>query len=372
RSAPRQVITARRKSGLQYLHTRSRSFVSGAYEHHRPLHVGVDHVRLPHHFHQSLIAGLALSDRPPDDDVAHRCESERLRDLHRKLPGRIMLDLLHGALRRALPSEQRRERHEAGDDQRDEGEPGHFWHGQCLHRKLLELQRIFLMATITHKIRLTGATVTSWTTSQDESPSQVIEGRQARPERLGIQHTRFFRPAGRLLCEGFGRFAHGESRDLVKALHKAGIEVILDVVFNHTDEGNQFGPVFSFKGIDNSSNYLLDSSDKHIYSDYTGCGNTFNCNHPVAEKLIIDCLRHWVRDTHVDGFRFDEGSILSRGEDGRPLVHPPVVWQIELDEELAESKLIADAWAAAGLYQIGRFPGDRWAEWNGRFRDDLR
>ena len=103
-----------------------------------------------------------------------------------------------------------------------------------------------------------------------------------------------------------------------------------------------------------------------------GCGNTFNCNHPIAEKLIIDCLRHWVRDTHVDGFRFDEGSILSRGEDGRPLDHPPVVWQIELDEELADSKLIAEAWDAAGLYQIGHFPGDRWAEWNGRFRDDLR
>src|SRR5207244_343548 len=142
--------------------------------------------------------------------------------------------------------------------------------------------------------------------------------------------------------------------------------------FNITDEVNGFGPVFSFKVIDNSAYYLLDSSDKRFYSDYTGCGNTFNCNHPIAEKLIIDCLRHWVRDMHVDGFRFDEGSILSRGEDGRPLAHPPVVWQIELDEDLAESKLIAEAWDAAGLYQIGRFPGDRWAEWNGRFRDDIR
>jgi len=163
-----------------------------------------------------------------------------------------------------------------------------------------------------------------------------------------------------------------ELRDMVKALHRAGIEVILDVVFNHTDEGNHLGPVFGFKGLDNSAYYLLEPSDKRYYSDYTGCGNTFNCNHPIPQKLIIDCLRHWVRDNHVDGFRFDEGSILSRGEDGRPLLHPPVVWQIELDEDLADTKLIAEAWDAAGLYQIGRFPGDRWAEWNGRFRDDIR
>jgi isoamylase len=163
-----------------------------------------------------------------------------------------------------------------------------------------------------------------------------------------------------------------EFRDMVKALHQAGIGVILDMVFNHTDEGNQLGPVCSFKGIDNSSYYLLDPWDKRYYLDFTGCGNTFNCNHPIAEKLIIDCLRHWVCDNHVDGFRFDEGSILSRGEEGEPLRHPPVVWQIELDEELAETKLIAEAWDAAGLYQIGHFPGDRWSEWNGRFRDDIR
>jgi glycogen operon protein len=106
--------------------------------------------------------------------------------------------------------------------------------------------------------------------------------------------------------------------------------------------------------------------------DFSGCGNTFNCNHPIAQKLIVECLRYWVREAHVDGFRFDEGSILARGEDGMPSVHPPVVWQIELDDELAESKVIAEAWDAAGLYQIGHFPGDRWAEWNGRYRDDIR
>ncbi len=168
-----------------------------------------------------------------------------------------------------------------------------------------------------------------------------------------------------------GRHA-SEFRDMVKALHRAGLEVILDVVFNHTDEGNHQGPVFSFKGIDNSGYYYLVPWDKRYYFDYTGCGNTLNCNHPIMQKFIIECLRYWVREMHVDGFRFDLGSVLARGEDGSPLAHPPVVWQIELDETLAESKVIAEAWDAAGLYQIGRFPGDRWAEWNGRYRDDIR
>jgi glycogen operon protein len=163
-----------------------------------------------------------------------------------------------------------------------------------------------------------------------------------------------------------------EFRDLVKALHRAGIEVILDVVFNHTDEGNHLGPTFSFRGIDNRTHYFLVPWDLQYYMDFSGCGNTFNCNHPILQKLIVECLRYWVREAHVDGFRFDEGSILSRGEDGAPTVHPPVVWQIELDEELADAKVIAEAWDAAGLYQIGHFPGDRWAEWNGRFRDDVR
>jgi glycogen operon protein len=188
----------------------------------------------------------------------------------------------------------------------------------------------------------------------------------------GYSTLGFFAPQAEYCVEASSGAHLDEFRDMVKALHRAGIEVILDMVFNHTDEGNHLGPVFSFKGIDNNTYYLLEPFEKRYYSDFTGCGNTFNCNHPIPEKLIIDCLRHWVRDNHVDGFRFDEGSILSRGEDGAPLLHPPVVWQIELDEDLAEAKLIAEAWDAAGLYQIGRFPGDRWAEWNGRFRDDIR
>ncbi len=163
-----------------------------------------------------------------------------------------------------------------------------------------------------------------------------------------------------------------EFRDMVKALHAAGIEVILDVVFNHTEEGNEMGPVFEFKGIDNRTYYYLNPDDRRQYCNYTGTGNTFNCNHPMPQKLILDALRYWVREAHVDGFRFDEGSILARGEDGAPLPHPPVVWAIELDEELADTKVIAEAWDAAGLYQIGHFPGDRWSEWNGRYRDDVR
>jgi isoamylase len=163
-----------------------------------------------------------------------------------------------------------------------------------------------------------------------------------------------------------------EFRDMVKALHKAGISVILDVVFNHTDEGNHQGPTFSFKGIDNANYYHLVNNDKQYYNDYTGCGNTFNCNHPVPEKLIVECLEYWVKEMHVDGFRFDEASVLTRGENGAPLDYPPVVWHIELSETLSDTKVFAEAWDAAGLYQIGYFPGYRWAEWNGRYRDDVR
>ena len=163
-----------------------------------------------------------------------------------------------------------------------------------------------------------------------------------------------------------------EFRDMVKALHRAGIEIILDVVFNHTSEGNHEGPTISFKGFENRIYYHLVPGDRRFYTDYSGCGNTFNCNHPIADKLILECLEFWVRDMHVDGFRFDEGSILSRGEDGSPMAYPPVVWHIELSEELADTKIIAEAWDAAGLYQIGYFPGYRWGEWNGRYRDDLR
>ncbi len=163
-----------------------------------------------------------------------------------------------------------------------------------------------------------------------------------------------------------------EFRDMVKAMHRAGIEVILDVVFNHTSEGNERGPIISFKGLANSVYYMLSPQDRQYYMDYSGCGHTFNGNHPITQKLIVDALEFWVTEMHVDGFRFDEAVILVRDENGLPMIHPPAIWQIELSEVLADTKVIAEAWDAAGLYQVGYFPGYRWAEWNGRYRDAMR
>jgi len=162
-----------------------------------------------------------------------------------------------------------------------------------------------------------------------------------------------------------------EFRDMVKALHRAGIEVILDVVFNHTAEGDHHGPTICFRGLANREYYLLEGQESR-YANYTGCGNTLNANHPIVRRLVVDSLRYWVREMHVDGFRFDLASILSRDIDGRPLPNPPVLWDIESDPAFAGTKLIAEAWDAAGLYQVGSFIGDAWKEWNGRFRDDIR
>jgi glycogen operon protein len=161
-------------------------------------------------------------------------------------------------------------------------------------------------------------------------------------------------------------------RDMVKALHRAGIGVILDVVFNHTAEGGADGPVINFKGFGNRGFYHLDPVDRSKYLDYTGCGNTVNCNHPLVGRFIIQCLEYWVREMHVDGFRFDLASAMARGEDGKPLQDPPVLWGIELSDVLARTRIIAEAWDAAGLYHLGSFPGYRWAEWNGRYRDTIR
>jgi isoamylase len=162
-----------------------------------------------------------------------------------------------------------------------------------------------------------------------------------------------------------------EFRDMVKALHRAGIEVILDVVFNHTAEGDNSGPTFSFRGLDNNTYYILEQ-DRSRYANYTGTGNTLNANHPVVRRMIVDSLRYWVQEMHVDGFRFDLASILTRDESGRVIPNPPVLWDIESDPSLAGTKLIAEAWDATGLYQVGSFIGDSWKEWNGRFRDDAR
>lgn len=163
-----------------------------------------------------------------------------------------------------------------------------------------------------------------------------------------------------------------EFRDMVKALHKARIGVILDVVFNHTSEGGSGGPTMTFKGFGNETFYCLDGIDKGIYLDFTGCGNTVNANHPLVTHFILDALEYWVREMHVDGFRFDLASAMARDAEGRPLANPPVLWGIELSDTLAASKIIAEAWDAAGLYQVGSFPGYRWMEWNGRYRDSIR
>ncbi len=163
-----------------------------------------------------------------------------------------------------------------------------------------------------------------------------------------------------------------EFRDMVKALHRAGIEVILDVVFNHTNEGNHLGPTISFKGFANRVYYFLVPFDQQYYMDYSGTGNTLNCNHPIVERLIVDCLEFWVQEMHVDGFRFDEASILSRGENGLPIEHPPVLWHIENSTILANTKIFVEAWDAAGLNQVGNFPGYRYGEWNGQYRDNIR
>jgi isoamylase len=162
-----------------------------------------------------------------------------------------------------------------------------------------------------------------------------------------------------------------EFRDMVKALHRAGIEVILDVVFNHTAEGNHDGPTLSFRGLDNTTYYILEQ-DRSRYANYSGTGNTLNANHPIVRRMILDSLRYWVKEMHVDGFRFDLAAILERDESGQLMPNPPVLWDIESDPELAGTKLIAEAWDAAGLYKVGSFIGDSWKEWNGRFRDDVR
>jgi glycogen operon protein len=162
-----------------------------------------------------------------------------------------------------------------------------------------------------------------------------------------------------------------EFRDMVKALHREGIEIILDVVFNHTAEGDHNGPTLSFRGFDNPTYYILEQ-DRSRYANYSGTGNTLNANHPIVRRMILDSLRYWVREMHVDGFRFDLAAVLERDESGQLMPNPPVLWDIESDPELAGTKLIAEAWDAAGLYKVGSFIGDSWREWNGRFRDDVR
>jgi isoamylase len=206
-----------------------------------------------------------------------------------------------------------------------------------------------------------------------------LENPRANPrtgERLqnywGYNTISFFAPKGRYSSSGTLGEQVGEFKEMVRALHAAGIEVILDIVFNHTAEGDESGPTLCFRGWDNSIYYMLDDEDPRIYRNFTACGNTLNCNHPIVRGLIVDCLRYWVVEMHVDGFRFDLGSVLGRDRDGRLMANPPILERIAEDPVLRQTKIIAEAWDAAGAYQVGSFPGGRWAEWNDKFRSDVR
>jgi glycogen operon protein len=187
----------------------------------------------------------------------------------------------------------------------------------------------------------------------------------------GYSPISFFAPHGGYSSRRDPLGVLDEFRDMVKALHQAGLEVLLDVVYNHTAEGGHDGPTLCYRGLANDTYYILEN-DKSRYANYTGCGNTLNANDPICRRMILDSLRYWVSEMHVDGFRFDLASILSRDEEGVPMASPPVLWDIESDPVLANVKLIAEAWDAAGLYHVGSFFGDSWKEWNGHFRDDVR
>ncbi len=187
----------------------------------------------------------------------------------------------------------------------------------------------------------------------------------------GYSPVSFFAPHAAYSVSGNPLHALDEFRDMVKALHRAGIEVILDVVYNHTAEGDHLGPTFCYRGLANDDYYILDDNPAW-YRNFSGTGNTLNGNHTIVRRMILDSLRYWVREMHVDGFRFDLASILSRDGQGHPMVTPPILLDIDKDPVLAGTKLIAEAWDAGGLYQVGNFFGDHWVEWNGRFRDDVR
>lgn len=206
----------------------------------------------------------------------------------------------------------------------------------------------------------------------DKAGGTSDSDRSRHPDFWGYNPISFFAPKATYASETGDAGAVNEFKTLVKNLHSAGIEIVLDAVFNHTAEGDERGPVYSFRGIDNPIYYML-KPETGNYLNYSGCGNTLNCNHPVVRDLVSDALRYWVTEMHVDGFRFDLASVLGRGGDGSVLTSPPLLEHLAQDPVLAQTKLIAEAWDAAGLYQVGSFPAwGRWAEWNGKFRDDIR
>jgi len=210
---------------------------------------------------------------------------------------------------------------------------------------------------------------------QEFNENEIIRNHPRTGKRLtnywGYSTVAFFAPKGSYSSDKSPGGQVSEFKEMVRELHKAGIEVILDIVFNHTAEGNEQGPTFSFRGLDNSIYYIL-NENRRYYQNYSGCGNTVNCNHPVVRTFIMECLRYWVMEMHVDGFRFDLGSILGRDQHGHIMENPPTLEQIAEDPVLNSTKIIAEAWDAGGAYQVGWFPGGRWAEWNDKFRDNVR
>ncbi|GAA4500594.1 isoamylase [Pseudaeromonas paramecii] len=211
-------------------------------------------------------------------------------------------------------------------------------------------------------------------TAVELMPIFQFDPQDARPGKSnywGYSPIGFFAPHGEFACDKRVTGVLDEFRDMVKALHKAGIEVILDVVYNHTAEGDDQGPTLCYRGLDNSAFYILDESREHN-TNYSGCGNTLNASHPMTKRMITDSLRFWKEEMHVDGFRFDLAAILSRDKNGHPLNDPPTLLAIDSDYNLADTKIFAEAWDASGLNQVGRMAGARWREWNGHFRDDVR
>jgi glycogen operon protein len=210
---------------------------------------------------------------------------------------------------------------------------------------------------------------------QEFNEKEILRYNPDTGERLtnfwGYSTASFFAPKGSYASDKTPGGQVNEFKEMVRELHKAGIEVILDIVFNHTAEGNEMGPTLSFRGLDNSIYYIL-NENRRYYQNYSGCGNTMNCNHPVVRTFIMDCLRYWVMEMHVDGFRFDLGSILGRDQQGRIMENPPMLERIAEDPILSSTKIIAEAWDAGGAYQVGWFPGGRWAEWNDKYRDNVR
>ena len=269
-------------------------------------------------------------------------------------------------------------------DWQDDQRPNHLWSRTIIYETHLRGLTIHPSSAVAHRgsysgliekipyFRELGVTAVELMPIQEFRECEIAP-RTAVPLRnyWGYNPVALFAPKAGYAADNTPGSALREFKTMVRALHKDGIEVILDVVFNHTAEGGEAGPTISFRGLDNSIYYTLEPKG-HGYIDYTGCGNTLNCNHPVVRSFIIDCLRHWVIHFHVDGFRFDLASILGRDSEGRLLSNPPLLEQIAEDPILRDVKLIAEAWDSGGAFQVGRFPGRRWADWNCHFRDDVR